>query len=213
MFMARLEEFRPLEFARERSLAMYSAAITLADEEAMARAGNLACSNGVTPEMLYEIVLQSYLFLGFPRMLTAAENLNGLFPPGHDHPAVAQISSAEPQKWFEDGLTLCRRVYADKYDSLMNRIEAMAPEVFQWMIIEGYGKVLSRPALDIVSREISIVAFLMMENRRKQLRSHIIGALNTGAPMEMIRLVVDDIGPAAGQGYESSRAIINWAGT
>jgi 4-carboxymuconolactone decarboxylase len=89
----------------------------------------------------------------------------------------------------------------------------MAPEVFRWMIIEGYGKVLSRPALDIVSREVSIVAFLMMEDRCKQLRSHIIGALNIGAPMEMILLVVDDIGAAAGSGYKSSKAIISRAGT
>ena len=97
-------------------------------------------------------------FLGFPRMLGAAENLDRVFPVERNGGGLRQISSAESNEWFENGLSLCKRVYGEKYDSLFGKVAAMAPEVFRWMIIEGYGKVLSRPSLDIVSRELSIVA-------------------------------------------------------
>lgn len=191
---------------------MYSASVALADERAMGEAITRGRDSGVTAEMFYEIVLQSYLFLGFPRMLNAAETLDRVFPATHNGMKLAQIDSTESAEWFDRGVKLCREVYADKYESLMDRVAAMAPEVFRWMIIEGYGKVLSRPVVDIVSRELSIVAFLMMENREKQLQSHIMGALNVGAPVSLIRTVVEDIGSSSGKGYETSMNVLTRLG-
>ena len=76
------------------------------------------------------------------------------------------------------------------------------------MIIEGYGKVLSRPGLDIGIRELSIVAFLIAENRPKQLRSHMQGAINVGVSMEHLQVVITDLGEAVGDGFRSATAII-----
>ncbi|UCC43581.1 MAG: carboxymuconolactone decarboxylase family protein, partial [Candidatus Zixiibacteriota bacterium] len=67
---------------------------------------------------------------------------------------------------------------------------------------------LSRPGLDLVSRELSIVAFLMAENRTHQLHSHMRGALHVGATIEQLGLVVDDFGEAAGDGYRSACAVL-----
>lgn len=212
LFVARLESFRPDSHAFQRAIAMYSAAVTLGDENIMTGAIVTGKRHGLKANDFYEVVLQSYLFLGFPRMLTAAENLSRVFPVNHDGSNHDRISPEESLRWFEAGTELCRRVYADKYDGLMNRVAKIAPEVFRWMIIEGYGKVLSRPALDIVSREMSIIAFLMMEDRVKQLHSHIKGAFNVGATVELVRAVVDDIGSAAGSGFESSRNILSKLG-
>jgi 4-carboxymuconolactone decarboxylase len=49
------------------------------------------------------------------------------------------------------------------------------------MIVEGYGKVLSRPELDVCTRELVNVAVLTVMGRPRQLYSHLRGALNTGA--------------------------------
>ncbi len=207
-FLARLDAFCPETDKLPRALAVYSAAIALADDDAMTRAIGVGQRLDLSREMFYEIVLQSYLFLGFPRMLNAAENLDRSLPVERNGGGLRQISQSESSQWFENGLSLCRKVYAEKYDSLFGKVAAMAPEVFRWMIIEGYGKVLSRPLLDIVSRELSIIAFLMMENRKKQLHSHIVGAINVGASIELINSVIEDIGTAAGDGLESSRQIM-----
>ena len=49
------------------------------------------------------------------------------------------------------------------------------------MVVDGYGKVLSRPGLDLVRRELCIVAVCAVARQDRQLQSHLHGALNVGA--------------------------------
>jgi 4-carboxymuconolactone decarboxylase len=48
------------------------------------------------------------------------------------------------------------------------------------MIMEGYGKVLSRPGLDLGRRELCIVAACVASGQDRQLHSHLHGAVNVG---------------------------------
>jgi len=91
-------------------------------------------------------------------------------------------------------------------------VERQAPDIFRWMIIEGYGKVLSRPQLDIRLRELSIITMLMIENREKQLYSHICGAVNVGVPGQLLKVIVEDIGPIADSSYVKALAMIERLG-
>ncbi len=52
------------------------------------------------------------------------------------------------------------------------------------MVVEGYGKILGRPGLALVVRELCVVACLAVTGATKQLYSHLRGALNVGAPGE-----------------------------
>ncbi|MEW6413491.1 MAG: hypothetical protein AB1483_13630 [Candidatus Zixiibacteriota bacterium] len=204
----RLDLFSPDRHPAERALALYAASITFAEDGVMAKAIERGQHYGLRRSSFYEIVLQSYLFLGFPRMLTAVETLHRLLPANNSADGCGPITTQESKQWFNEGSELYKKVYGPNNLRLMDRVSAMAPEVFRWMIIEGYGKVLSRPNVDIISRELAIMAFLMMENREKQLHSHIRGALNVGAPPELVTSVIDDIGPAAGNGYGAAKRII-----
>jgi 4-carboxymuconolactone decarboxylase len=58
------------------------------------------------------------------------------------------------------------------------------------MIVEGYGKVLSRPGLDLATRELCIVALLAPQDAAPQLYSHLRGALNAGAAEDSVDDVV-----------------------
>lgn len=204
----RLNAFRPAKDAETRILALFSATIAQADDEITAAAIRMASSLNVSSEKLYEIVLQSYLFLGFPRMLRAAEVLQAN-APFNTNPAVASPpTQTEITEWFDRGTGLCQTVYGDTYNRLRDRVLGIAPDIFRWMILEGYGKVLSRPGVDSVTRELCIVTSLMIDNRPAQLHSHMRGSLNVGAPWELLVQVVDDIGDAAGPGYAEARAIL-----
>jgi len=207
-FRQRLADFKPDKHPAPRILSLFSAAITIADEITITAALELGRANSVTREMFYEIILQSYLFLGFPRMLTAAEYFNRVLPGDNPASGNGQITPDEAARWYREGSELCQKIYAHNYELLKNRVENLAPEIFRWMIIEGYGKVLSRPRLDMPTRELSIIAFLMMENREKQLFSHIRGAVNVGVDKSLLKLVVEDIGRAAGEGYETTVNIL-----
>ncbi len=212
-FITRLQGFRPDRYGTTRALSLYSASMALADTDCLRAAQNTCRELGATSRQLYEIMLQSYLFLGFPRMLTAAEILaadnHGLEVGGAE---TAEIRTG-PDEWRKRGRELCRRVYQGNYDALKARVEAMAPEVFSWMELEGYGKVLSRPGLDIIDREMAIVACLLMENRPAQLHSHLRGALNVGAPRELVQDVLSDVGPIAPESYTDARVVIESSGT
>lgn len=211
-FLDRLQVFQPRQDQGTRALALYSAAIAIADETALDRAIEVGREVGLKRCEFYEIVLQSYLFLGFPRMLQAADNLGRHFPVSNTGSSLCQISNNESESWYTDGLSLCRQVYGDAYEPLKQKVEALAPEVFRWMVIEGYGKVLSRPGLSIVDRELAIVACLMMENHPRQLFSHIRGAINVGTVPALVRTVIDDIGQAAGKGFVTSVSILKRLG-
>jgi 4-carboxymuconolactone decarboxylase len=203
-----LDTFRPHRYSRERSLALYSAAIALSDETVLDRTVAVARQNSVTFDELHEVVLQSYLFLGFPRMLAAAEHLGDRESTPVGTSVLREVSSEESKRWFTEGLLLCRQVYADKYPALKRKVESLSPEIFRWMVIEGYGKVLSRPGLDIVTRELAVIACLMVDNRRQQLLAHIRGALNVGASAEVVDHVINDLGEAAGEGYTTALSIL-----
>lgn len=111
--------------------------------------------------------------------------------------------------WYKRGEELYKTVYKDKSELLKNKVESIAPEIFQWMILEGYGKVLSRNILNIQTRELSIIALLMMGNMKIQLESHIRGAINVGTPLDLIETVLDDIGKASGGGYKNAINILS----
>jgi len=194
---------------QSRLLAMWSATIATGDAEIQEQVLAMSVLCGIDRESLYEVVLQSYLFLGFPRMLTAAESWSKWY---HHHSRALElvpVSEDESSRWFSDGISLCQRVYGDAFTPLKDRVESMAPEVFRWMIVEGYGKVLSRPGLSLIDRELCIVSSLMVENREQQLYSHIRGALNVEAPLTLVETVVNDVGTGSPDGAATARTILN----
>jgi alkylhydroperoxidase/carboxymuconolactone decarboxylase family protein YurZ len=212
-FCRTLASFDPDTDRCPRILALYSAAVAVADEPVLIAALEMARRLDIDYRPLYECTLQSYLFLGFPRMLIAAEQLAKYFPGEGKSTLLEKVSAEESEQWFRDGVSLCRKVYSDNYEPLKARVESFAPDIFRWMILEGYGKVLSRDDVGIVDRELSIIAILMMENKIKQLHSHILGARNVGAKERLIRQVIEDVGLAAGDGYATALAIIARGGT
>jgi len=204
--------FQPDEHTVSRLLAAYSAAIALAHEPALSALVKLGRENSLSRDHFYEIVLQSYLFLGFPRMLTAAEHLADCFDNPEQTPQTEPITPDEAREWFDRGMALCQRIYDRSFDSLQKRVETIAPEIFRWMIVEGYGKVLSRPGVTPVDRELSIVACLIVENRPRQLDSHLRGAINVGAGLELLGTIVEDLRATAPSGYQSARSLMDRLG-
>jgi len=191
---------------RIRLVSIISAAIAVSRPNLTLTAMDFARDSDIPRPAIYEAVLQSYLFLGFPRMIEAAlvyHEIFGDFEPGPD---ITAISVEESKRWFADGHDLCKRVYGKNYERLKNKFMAVSPDIFRWMVIEGYGKVLSRPHLTNIERELAEVAALIVDQRERQLISHILGSLNVGAARTLIETVNDDIRPLAGEhGFRLAR--------
>ena len=77
------------------------------------------------------------------------------------------------------------------YDKLRLNVSDLHPALDAWMVVEGYGKVLGRPGLDLPRRELCIVAACAAMGQDRQLHSHLHGALNVGVDVAVVRAAID----------------------
>lgn len=76
--------------------------------------------------------------------------------------------------------------------AVVEGLKNIAPDLAEWIISFSYGDVLSRPGLDMRSRQLATVAALTaMGTAVPQLRVHINGALNVGCQAtEIIEVIL-----------------------
>jgi len=138
-----------------------------------------------------ELLLQTHLFAGFPRALNAMRawrRVSGRPASAAPTPASAADSEAtarEERSEVEAGERTCAAVYGSMYERLRANVRALHPELDAWMVADGYGKVLSRPGLDLARRELCIVAACVASGQDRQLHSHLHGSLNVGVAREV----------------------------
>ena len=157
------------------------AAVLTVGSEAELRSALLAAATELPAEWVEEIVLQTYLFAGFPRALNAAREwrrASGRRAPLEDEGAHAESNVSA---WRERGEQTCATVYGPFYEALRRNIRDLHPALDSWMVVDGYGKVLARPALDLRRRELCVVGSCAAARQDRQLHSHLHGALHAGA--------------------------------
>jgi 4-carboxymuconolactone decarboxylase len=167
------------------------AAVLAGGSEAMIRAELTVAHGTVRSAWVEEVLLQTYLFAGFPRALNGAREwrrISGLAAPADDEGAELNAD-----RWLQRGITTCQTVYGRFYDRLRVNIRELHPALDQWMIVEGYGKVLGRPGLDLARRELCVVAACAIARQDRQLHSHLHGALHAGATASVVGAVFDVI--------------------
>ncbi|MFT4583717.1 MAG: 4-carboxymuconolactone decarboxylase [Gammaproteobacteria bacterium] len=74
----------------------------------------------------------------------------------------------------------------------LDTLTDIAPDLGRWITDFAYGDVVSRPGLDLRTRELATVAALTaLGNAQPQLKSHIGGALNAGCtPQEVLEVIM-----------------------
>jgi 4-carboxymuconolactone decarboxylase len=144
-----------------------------------------AGTDNKTLKMVYEVMLQSYLFCGFPAALESLKVLHNAVP--RFNPSKNTLNLRE---FKAKGIKNFRVVYGGNADKLLKNVAGLSPDLNEWMVIEGYGKVMGRRGLSLKQRELVTVAFLCTNYYEVQLHSHIRGALNAGAGYKEILEVI-----------------------
>jgi 4-carboxymuconolactone decarboxylase len=170
----------------ERALIAMCAAVGARNRAALASTIDAAAEQADTAEA-EEALLQSYLFVGFPGALQALAMWRER--TGKQAPETARDDA--PESWYARGEAVCETVYAGQYGRLRESIARIHPDMERWMLEEGYGKVLSRPGLDLRTRELCIIGVLVGLDAPQQLYSHLRGALNAGAAQEDVDAAVE----------------------
>jgi 4-carboxymuconolactone decarboxylase len=138
------------------------------------RALRVAAPEGEPDREWREAILQAHVFAGFPRVIEALEALMraGGFAPESEVDAPTESGC---------GNALFECIYAEQTDAVRGRLEALDPQLGAWIQEYAYGTVLCRPGLSAARRELLVVAALTVLGQRRQLASHVRGALRCGA--------------------------------
>jgi len=194
------------------ALAVFSGLIAYSESFVTKSGLQALIQRNIPPAQMHEIVLQSYLFCGFPRMLDALFDLSASVEaetyitgdsPDSSHLAYSEEESKEYERRGRD---LIRLIYGDRYGKLEEAITRMSPEVFRLMIMEGYGKTLSRSGLNTQTRELAVIAALTVDRRPRQLRAHLRGAKNVGVAPEALNELLQALGTFTSQEHISIAA-------
>ena len=155
-----------------------------------------------------EVLLQSHLFSGYPAALDALAAWREIVPE-----AGAPRREEDVVSWAGRGEAVCRTVYGGQYDRLRGNVRRLHPEMEVWMVRDGYGRVLGRPGLSLVRRELCISAQLAAMGALRQLHSHLRGSLHAGATPGLIEAVlVTAVGPREGADAGSGAVWTTWDG-
>lgn len=161
-------------------LALLSATSVLRKEKQFDLILEKLLTNNCSVKKIYESLLQTYLFAGFPSALISLKRLDEVV--GRDK----VYKGYDLKKYSNRGKENCRVIYGNKYEKLISNVTSFSPEMAEWLIIEGYGKVLGRKGLTLKEREVCIVSILSALKFKDQLYSHINGAVRVKAGHELI---------------------------
>ncbi len=140
-------------------------------------------------QAIVETLLQCCLFDGYPAALEGLERLSRLWPADTGKP-LEDYSPVQVTEWRRRGEELCQRIYGSSAKSLIHNVTALSPDLGNWFLVEGYGRVLSRQGLKTEVRELITVAILLWKGYPRQLLSHVRGALRVGVAGDTVTALI-----------------------
>jgi 4-carboxymuconolactone decarboxylase len=100
---------------------------------------------------------------------------------------------------YTRGLQKLNEIDGHQGQRVIESLKDIAPDLGRYIIEFGFGDIYSRPALDLKSREIAVVAALTaLGNAAPQLKVHLHGALNVGCSKDEIVEVIMQMALYAG---------------
>lgn len=106
--------------------------------------------------------------------------------------AHADASTVAESPEYVKGKETLARVTGASGAKVVEGLQDIAPELGRWIVEWGYGQVVSRPQLDLRTRElITVGALTALGYAQPQLKAHINGALNVGCkPEEIVEAIM-----------------------
>jgi alkylhydroperoxidase/carboxymuconolactone decarboxylase family protein YurZ len=181
-FLTDIENLNEIEL-----LALLSASSVLRKQKYLNDILFLMLKKKIQHKKIYEALLQTYLFAGFPSALISLKRFNTILTK------EKKYTGFDLHKYLSRGKKNCRIIYGNKYEKLISNIKSFSPEMAEWLIIEGYGKVLGRKGLSLKEREICIVSVLAALKFKDQLYSHINGSVNCKVEISFLYKIIKNL--------------------
>ena len=160
---------------------------------------------GIPARWVEELLLQSFLNVGYPLALAAFGVWRELVPAVADE-GGEPLDHAQHQEWAARGERTAGEVYGRTYQKLLANLRGLHPAVEPLVVTDAYGKILGRPGLDAKWRELATLSAIAMLDAPKQVHAHLRGALNVGWTREEIDALLALLEPDMG----TDRALAVW---
>jgi 4-carboxymuconolactone decarboxylase len=178
------------------ALVRIAAATATGDETQLRERMIAARALQVPAAWVEELLLQSFLNVGYPLALVAFGVWRAVSGPAKE--TGERVDHAEWERWLKRGEEACAEVYGRTYHKLLLNLRGLHPAIEPLVVVDAYGKILGRPGLDAKRRELCTLAAIAMLNAPRQLHAHLRGALNTGSTREdvdaVLAIVEQDLG-------------------
>ena len=168
------------------ALAMLTASAVLRKEKNLREILAVLKERQFSSKKIYEALLQTYLFAGYPSALISLSIFSEYFNNKKEKSEDRDIRNFKVR-----GEHNCRKIYGNKFEKLINNIGSYSPELSDWLVTEGYGKVFGRKGLSLREREVCNIAVLAALKFESQLYSHINGGHRLGMSWKEIEEVIE----------------------
>jgi len=116
-----------------------------------------------------------------------------------DRQAVMRRKEMKNKDRYHRGWEKLKEVDGEAGERVIESLKDIAPDFARYLIEFPFGDIYCRPALDLKSREIAVVAALTaLGNVAPQLKVHINGALNVGCTRQEVIEVIMQMAVYAG---------------
>lgn len=169
-----------------RLLVVTAVAVWQAAWPDLQRAATLGRERGQSRGDFEEVLLQAVLFCGFPRVVTAFEQL-GLAWPTTESPAGGALPV---DRQLAAGEALFAGIYGRNTEAVHALLRGCHQEFHDFVLQAAYGRILTRPHFDALQRELLAVALLAAQEQERQLLGHARGARHFGASTAQLHEVL-----------------------
>jgi alkylhydroperoxidase/carboxymuconolactone decarboxylase family protein YurZ len=192
---------------RFRRLLTIGAAAAVGNLDLLTQETGAAVAAQEPPARIEETILQVVPYAGFPRALTAF----GVVRPRIGRAGPAMESRLDHDMLMRSGRSTFERVYADGSDRVETGLRGFHSVLPAWTLEFAYGRVLARPGLTLLEREVLAVAILAaMGGMDEPLLGHMRAAVRLGAPKDLVAGAIDVAAGVAGEARrEEARSLLD----
>lgn len=148
------------------------------------------------PDRLFsELFLHLSLVLGYPTMLDGLSHLREMSGVASKQPTASLCE----EKLLSRGTKSLSRIYGNTTPRLLSNMALLHVDLPRIVLRDVYGRMMSRPGLNLREREIVNVIVLSLQGLDQQLYSHVRGALRVGVTAKMLKEVIAIASRCAGR--------------
>ena len=191
--------------AETRRLCVLAAAAAVGDTALVATETKAALEAGVLAPRIEETLLQIVPYAGYPRALSAFLAARPILGP-----ATPAAETSPRVDLAAEGTSVFEAVYGESAERVLRGLASLHPALPAWTIENAYGRVLSRPALPLATRELLAVSILTaLGGCDDALLGHMRAAVRLGASSDRVAGAVAVVPSSVGDGKRAAaRAVL-----